>query len=627
VGRYQNGPPASVTGSPTGFVNRDTLEWLNEPRDYTQLSFTVAEQPLDKQHIEAVGELIRNKIENNGLEVIFIRVPDPGEHPLNNILQPLLLILTGLGALALALSGFLVVNIITSILTQQTRQIGIMKSIGGQRQQLMALYLATVLAYGGLALLVAIPLGAAGAWGLTLFLASFFNVEVIHFSLSAQVVILQVMIALLVPLLAAIVPVMIGTGVTIRETITSYGLGKGHFGSSWLDRLLQRVRGLSRPVMISLRNTFRRKTRLGLTLFTLTLAGTTFITIYSVRDSMLSTLDGILNLWQFDINVSFSQPYRTARIEQVLARVPGIEATESWGSTPVRHLRPDGSKSDNLTLTALPAESQMLRPQLLEGRWLLPDDANALVVNTDFLQDEPEVRLGDTLKLELVGSKQTTWQVVGLIQGTTIGPIVYANYDYYSQVVNEVGRAKEIQLRTITRNGAKQGEIAQRLEVEFKRTGLEIGNIVTIAEIRSRVEFGFNFLLSFLLAMAVVLAIVGGLGLSGTMSINVIERVREIGVMRAVGASDWIILQVVLVEGLVIGLLSWLSGALLALPLSRVLSDQLGLLLLDNPLRYTYSSLGLVLWLAIATGLAVVASYLPARSASRLTVREVLAYE
>jgi putative ABC transport system permease protein len=269
----------------------------------------------------------------------------------------------------------------------------------------------------------------------------------------------------------------------------------------------------------------------------------------------------------------------------------------------------------------------MLRPQLLEGRWLLPDDANALVVNTDFLQDEPEVRLGDTLKLELVGSKQTTWQVVGLIQGTTIGPIVYANYDYYSQVVNEVGRAKEIQLRTITRNGAKQGEIAQRLEVEFKRTGLEIGNIVTIAEIRSRVEFGFNFLLSFLLAMAVVLAIVGGLGLSGTMSINVIERVREIGVMRAVGASDWIILQVVLVEGLVIGLLSWLSGALLALPLSRVLSDQLGLLLLDNPLRYTYSSLGLVLWLAIATGLAVVASYLPARSASRLTVREVLAYE
>jgi putative ABC transport system permease protein len=124
-----------------------------------------------------------------------------------------------------------------------------------------------------------------------------------------------------------------------------------------------------------------------------------------------------------------------------------------------------------------------------------------------------------------------------------------------------------------------------------------------------------------------VLAIVGGLGLSGTMSINVLERVREIGVMRAVGASDWIVLQVILVEGLVIGLISWFTGSLLAFPLSRILSDQLGLLLLENPLRFSFSIFGLLLWLVVAMVLSFLASYLPARNASRLTVREVLTYE
>jgi putative ABC transport system permease protein len=627
VGRYQSGPPASVTGTPTAFVNRDTLEWLGESRNFNRLAYTVAKNPLDKKHIEAVGELIRNKIENSGLEVIFIRIPNPGEHPLNTVLQPLLLILTGLGGLALFLSGFLVINIISAILAQQTRQIGMMKSIGAQQSQIIALYLVTVVTFGLMALVIAIPLGAAGAWGLTLFLADFFNVEIERFTLSGPTIVIQAAIALLAPILAGIFPIITGTRITVQEAISDYGLGKGHFGTNWLDRLLQKLRGLSRPVMISLRNTFRRKTRLTLTLFTLTLAGTTFITIYSLRDSMLATLDNILSLWQFDIVVNFEDAYRTARINQVLADMPEIEATESWGSTSVRRIRADGSESDNITLTAPPVNTQMLRPQLLAGRWLVPGDANALVINTDFIQDEPDVKVGDEIILQLGAAKKTPWLVVGIIQGATIGSALYTNYDYYSRLVNEVGQARELQIVTTSHDSASQTALAKQLEIKLGQAGLDVVRVFTISEMRSRVEFFFNFLLSFLLSMAVVLAIVGGLGLSGTMSINVLERVREIGVMRAVGASDWIVLQVILVEGLVIGLISWFTGSLLAFPLSRILSDQLGLLLLENPLRFSFSIFGLLLWLVVAMVLSFLASYLPARNASRLTVREVLTYE
>ncbi len=113
----------------------------------------------------------------------------------------------------------------------------------------------------------------------------------------------------------------------------------------------------------------------------------------------------------------------------------------------------------------------------------------------------------------------------------------------------------------------------------------------------------------------------------GTMSLNVLERIREIGVMRAIGASDETVLQIVLVEGVLIGLLSWAAGLLLALPLSRFLSTAVGMQFLQFPLHTTFSLKGVFIWLVLVIALSAIASYLPALRASRLTIREVLAYE
>jgi putative ABC transport system permease protein len=127
--------------------------------------------------------------------------------------------------------------------------------------------------------------------------------------------------------------------------------------------------------------------------------------------------------------------------------------------------------------------------------------------------------------------------------------------------------------------------------------------------------------------MALLLAFVGGLGLMGTMSINVLERTREIGVMRAIGASTPAILQIVIVEGMLVGFLSWVCGTVVALPLGKLMSDAVGVSFLRAPLSYTFSLQGALLWLGAVLVLAALASLWPARNAARLSVREVLAYE
>jgi putative ABC transport system permease protein len=113
----------------------------------------------------------------------------------------------------------------------------------------------------------------------------------------------------------------------------------------------------------------------------------------------------------------------------------------------------------------------------------------------------------------------------------------------------------------------------------------------------------------------------------GVMSMNVHERAREIGVMRAIGASDSGVLQTFMVEGICIGVLSWPIGAVLAIPISRVLTTIVGDKFTGAPLNYTFSPSGALFWLVLVVILSALASFLPAWNATRFSVREVLTYE
>lgn len=618
--------PSPLSGTAYGYITFDTLEWLGEPRNYNELHIVVAENKSDKQHIKDVAIEVRDKVEKSGGTVFWTWLPEPGKHPADEFIPPMLLLLGALGLLSLLASGFLVINTISAILTQQVRQIGVMKAVGARSSQIAGMYLGMVVIFCLLSLAIAVPLGAVGAFLFTRFMAGLINFDVSSFSIPAHVLALEVAVGLVVPLLAALWPITAGTRVTVREAISTYGLGKGRFGKGPIDRMLERVRGLSRPMLLSLRNTFRRKGRLALTLSTLTLSGAIFVAVFSVRASLLLTLDDALEYWKYDVGVTFSRPYRVEQIEREALKVPGVVAAESWGFNGVRRVRADDTESGSLFMVAPPARTKLLQPTVLEGRWLLPEDENALVVNTDVTKDETDIKLGDEIVLKIDG-RETTWRVVGVTQGVLSGPIVYANYPYFSRVVRNVGRAGGIQIVTEQRGAAFQSQVAKALEEHFERVGMRVSSTETVSSIRERVEFQFNIIIVFLVIMAVLLATVGALGLMGTMSINVIERTREIGVMRAIGASNGAILRIVIVEGVLIGVLSWLVGAAIALPMSKLLSDAVGMAFMQAPLSYTFSTTGALIWLGGVIVLAALASFLPARSASRLSVREVLAYE
>jgi putative ABC transport system permease protein len=605
---------------------------LGGSRDYSEVLLRVngtPEQLLDKEYITAVAESVADKIERSGLTVQRVDVPDPGELALQSLFDSLALLLTPLGLLALGLSSFLVVNTISALMSQQVRQIGVMKAIGARRGQIVILYLGAVLIYSLAALAVAIPLTSVVAGGIVSFLGGFINVEFPRWSLPVNILLIQILVGILVPLLAAILPVLKGTSVTVREAISDYGTGTEPGTEGWFTRMLHAIRGISRPMRLSLRNTFRRKGRLALTLITLVLGGMLFITVGSVRSSLDGLIETGLEYYQFDVLIEYKRPYRTAQVEQVVRATAGVGIVESWASTQAVRTRDDGSEGDPLTMNALPSTSAMVNPTLAEGRWLLPEDQNAIVLSQNVLSAEPDVKVGDTIMLE-IDDKSSPWVVVGVAQVLGGPPNVipvYVNYDYYARLTGDVGRVTSTQLKLAPGAGITQDEMATLLEERLTAAGYEVGRTFTIDTLRRFTGAFFDIIVYLLLTMGVLIALVGALGLMGTMSTNVLERTREIGVMRAIGASDGAVQRIVLVEGIFIGWISWLFGALIAFPVGLLLANTVGLVLFQTQLPYVFSANGLITWFIIVTVLGALASFLPAWNASRLTVREVLAYQ
>ncbi len=133
-----------------------------------------------------------------------------------------------LGIVALVVSGFLVVNVIGSIVVEQKRQIGVMKALGASAWDNFVMYAGIALTYGVIGVvpgvLLGIPLGYLAAKGM----ASTMGTVVDKFTISPSAIILGIVIGLGVPVAAALVPVLSGTRVKILDAMTDLGIDSGY---------------------------------------------------------------------------------------------------------------------------------------------------------------------------------------------------------------------------------------------------------------------------------------------------------------------------------------------------------------------------------------------------------------
>ena len=628
--RDLNSNPSINSGGINVYATLDTLQWLGEPPAFNRLAFTAVENHTDFVQMQALTSEVKKEINNSGWTAIAsILLPDPGVSPVNFIIDAVRIVLGVMAFVSLLLSAFLVFNTMSALIVAQTNQIGIMKSVGASTPDLIIMYLVLVIVFGLLAFLIAVVPAAWTAYEFSEFIASpqMLDLNLYPFRFRPGVILLELFVAVAIPILGALPAVIAGTRKSAHEAMSTHGIGD-NFGGNLLDRLLGNIRSITGPWILSMGNVLRNKRRVFFTLATLVLGGAVFIGVMSVKASADRTVAELGQAYNFDVEVQLQRPYRTEMLVRLAKQVPGVEDAEGWLAISGALLDESDEEGNTMRILAPPPESQLTRPKIIQGRWLEPDDEDAIVVDSSLLREDPTIAVGDSIRLKVNGREQE-WTIVGVYQflGVNFIYISYANYPHLAEVSRNVDKSSRLQLVTSRQDPDYQTAVAERVGEHFKELGIRVNAIETSSGLRSVQADQFNIVVVVLLAMALLITLVGGLGLAGTMSMSVMERTREIGVMRVVGAEDGMVIRIVILEGLLIAIMSWVAAIFLAWPVGMMLSRTIGQQLVNGPLSYAYSSAGAVLWLGLVLITAVLASYAPARQASNLTVRDVLAYE
>lgn len=616
-----------------GYIDVDTAIALGLPPTYNELGITVSSEETNVAHIREVATRVEKKLKEQRHLVFSVTIPNPGEHVLYSVTQSLLLILNLLGIFTLLFTTLLIVNTISAILASHIPQIGVMKAIGAPRGDINFMYIGMILIFGLMALVIAVPLSMLAAGFLSSQLARLLNFDVQAFQMSLPVMFAQIGAGLLIPLAAAIVPILRSTGITVREAISVNSVAP--FGNGLIDRLLAYLQRGAAAFRYAVRNMFRRKMRLALTVLALAGAGSIFVAVLNTIASLQTTVNTDTSAyWQQDITVNFQSPYRLYEVAPAALAIPGVNRVEGWTTQMAVRTYPDASTSrESIAMFGVPAESAFIRPTLLAGRWLRPDDTQALVINVFANQKNPGLDVGSTIDLKING-QSSSWKIVGIVTSQMLGfsevhpemQIVYANAQVLSRKAGRDGQIDRIVLGAADSSDSSLNAIVAQVENDFAGRGIHVRSIETNTKLRQVINNLIGVLTALLSFAAVMFAAVGGLSLTSTMTLNVLERIREIGVLRAVGGSNPIIRNIILYEGAAVGFLSWVLGMLLSIPLSMLLNYFVGRSFFGIPMQNSIPLYGPLLWLLLALTIAVVASYLPARSAARLSVQQILAY-
>jgi putative ABC transport system permease protein len=619
--------PAWQEQSGYGYISRATLAMLGEPPVLDELRILLPGSPTQAE-VDRIAMGLAEHLRDSGVDVHGVKVPPPGQHPHGGQIAIALATFQSFAILALVLAAILVAAVLAATLARQSREIGIMKAIGARSSQIAGLYVALLLGLGVVSLIVSVPPGLWVAGQLSVVMADTMNFTIADFAPPLWVYEVVVVAGLLMPLAAAAFPIFRASRITVREAISSAG-SAGGVTTGTLARLLSGIGKFSLSYVLAVRNSVRRPGRFALSIAMLAIAGGLFITAISVRDGWQAMAANVLTDRKYDLELTFSEPVAGAEVRDVLAPIAGIEVAELWGyeqaaltsagTIDLMRTYPDGGHG-SFAVLGVPNDMSTVALPVSAGRWFEPGDTNSIVLGQGrHLSGGTEI--GDRVTVSVEG-KPSDWQVVGFVREIGGGG-AYVPKAAFDTLYGAPDAGRMVRIRLLP--GVDRLAAIGTIEAAFNAAALPVERSAPLTMLYEALVGHVEVPVRMIIAAAVLLAAIGGLGLASMMTVNVLERTREIGIMKAIGAGPAVVLRIVLGEALSVAVLSWLVAIVVAAPLVLGIG-QLAAGMFGSALPFMLSIPALAVWLAIIVVIATAASLWPASRAARLAVREALTY-
>jgi len=614
-------PPGWMDHVFYAFVTPATLAQLGVTPPFDEIQIRVRDASADREAVRRIAHAAKTTIERGGHRVGRIVVPEPGRHPHAAQMDSLMLTQGAFALLTLIVCSFLIVNLVSAMLAGQTREIGIMKALGAVPAQVAAMHLTFAALLGALAASIALPAALAVGRPYAALKADMLNFPIDGVAVPWWAIALQLGIGCLLPVAAAALPVWRACRMPVHAALSDPGIAADGGGFHVRRRIA--LPGIGRPLLLSLGNAFRRRERMLLTLLALAAGGAVYLGADNLRTAVRGAVDQQFASQRYDVVLRMAGRFPETQLEAAATKVDGVAAAQALANATATHAHADGVPGDAFTIVGLPPDSSLFAPVVTQGRWLTPADDRSLVVSRVLLKDEPTLLPGTQATLTIAG-RETKWSIVGIVD-TGVLPFAYApRATLETQQGDE--RAASLVVATNASDDAARLGVILRLREALASAEMPVASSQLLSETKRVVGDHLMMVVEFLGAMAWVMIAVGGMGLASTMSLAVLERTREIAVMRAIGARHATIMTMVEVEGLLIAVLGWLVSLPLSVPMSTVLADAFGRVMFSLPARHVPGAFGAASWLLLVLVVAALACAWPAWRATRIPTAMALSY-
>ncbi len=600
------------------YATRETAALLGEPAALDELRIGLKDAGADLRAIEAAAAKVAAVVVASGRHVHQVRVPPPRMHPHQRQMGVILTMMLAFSATTLLLSAVLVATSLAAMLARQVREIGVMKTIGATGTQVAAMYLVLVIAIGAVASALALPLGALSARAFATAVSSMLNFDLADTSVPAWVYALQLAAGILIPIVFAAVPVRSASRATVRAALDRH------------DTEVVALRPYTAKLPQSVRGALRRPARSTLTLTLLAAGGAMFMAALDVKQSWRHTIAKMGEARLYDVEVRLHTG-ASPELLAALRTMDGVRRVEAWGYAPaafaqegridvVRTYPDRGHGSLIVSAPSLPTE--LVKLPVLQGRWLRPDDEGVVVLNHGALAQHPGAALGGDVALSVDGVR-STWRLVGVVEEIGAAGVAYVPAAAFARLTGDASRVVRVASSAATIDD--RADVVREIERVLAAHDAPVDVVVPLAELRSAVGDHIQILIDALSALAAVMALVGILGLSSAIGTSVVERTREIGVMKTLGATPSRVRRLIVSEALVIAAASVVLALIVSLPLAWAIDEVVGRLGFLAPLDFQIDPMGVALWSVLVVVAATLAALAPAARAAALRPKDALA--
>jgi putative ABC transport system permease protein len=603
------------------YATPSTVASLSGSRGYSSLAFRL--DATSPAAIDATLAAVRQALAAMPGFAGFTDLPEvraAGDWPGKSAYQSFSKFFSVITVLALLSALVLISNTVTTLVAEQTAEIGIMKAVGGRRRQIAAVYLKTALLLGALGTVAGVVLGVAVANLLTRFFGSTLYGMSVGFGVDLRIVLASVAVGLLGPALAALPAIRRAVRVPVREALQANGSAVGAQDAG--DALLRRIRFLPRNAQIGLRSIGRRRRRSLSTALVIALAVGTLLALVGFGAGVANTSRASWSDHGEDVKVTAQgQRFLDLRAERLIRATPGVAVVEPMFVT-------DAKLAGTATRIWAVRQATMFRYRLSAGRWYTPaeEDARAhvAVVERDIARTTG-TRLGNTIRVQ-TASGPTSFRVIGISSNQQEGgtAIFVPLRTMHALLPGRPHDANDYWVRTSSHQHAFVDQTTTRIENTLAAHGYDVGTEIVYVRLADEIA-SYRTLTTSIVVLGFLIVAIGMVGLANALTMSVLERTREIGILRSLGARARDIRRIFATETLVLAVTGWLIG----IPLGYVLDLFLvwmtrQVIHVEVPL--TFPAWNIPVALVGTVLLALLVTLVPIRRAVRLRPGDALRY-